>query len=199
MPSSPITLPTPKQINDRVWFIDNGGHFNHEETRKEAVRVMHLSIVATLGLFIYGLYRIGSPAVKEASVDSEPEASFYAREIAFVVFSLMIPPCGYYGAKNKNFTLLRLFCLATGCCGFLAALVAGLAGGIFCSSLGNETCNGFAVTAILIYVVASVAYLTASYYSSNILEFEEDDEEDYRRSRDIEANQGIKVPEFDSL
>mmetsp|Transcript_17486 Transcript_17486/g.21527 ORF Transcript_17486/g.21527 Transcript_17486/m.21527 type:complete len:198 (+) Transcript_17486:247-840(+) len=171
-----IAFPSPKQVRQNVWFIEHGGHFNHEETRNEAVRVMHLSIIGSIAIFFYGVYRLFSPAVKEASIDQDPETetTFYIREILFVAVSLTIPVCGYYGAKYKNFTLLRAFCVATGVCGFLACLVAGLAGGIYCSSREEATCTGLALSAIMIYAIASCLYFTASYYSSNILEFEEE-------------------------
>ena len=146
----------------------NGGHFEYEETRIEAHRIMRLSLLGAVLICLYTLYRILDPSVVEAaSIGDEPAATFYLREVAFLIISLSIPLCGYFGAKNENLRTLRIFCISSFTCALLSAISAGLAAGLFCSV--TATCSTAALSAICVYIVACVLYAMVSYFSSDIL------------------------------
>lgn len=146
----------------------SGGHFEYEETRIEAHRVMRLSLIGAVLICLYTLYRLVDPDVVEAaSIGDEPQATFYLREVAFLFVSLSIPLCGYFGAKNENLRTLRIFCISSFSCAFLSAISAGIAAGLFCSA--TTTCNTAALSAICVYLIACVLYAMVSYFSSDIL------------------------------
>lgn len=153
-------------LEQRTTF--SGGHFEYEETRIEAHRIMRLSLFGAVLLCLYTLYRLLDPDVVDAaSIGDEPEATFYLREVAFLLVSLSIPLCGYMGAKHENLRTLRIFCISSFTCAFLSAVSAGVAAGLFCSVA--TTCNTAALSAICVYLLACILYAMVSFYSSDIL------------------------------
>jgi len=98
-PSSPTSQPPPQIL----WGIPVDPNMIDNSFVGTARRVLYISIASAV-------FAILSSIISFAMHNNGPGG---------IVAALLIPACGYYGIKNKNKSLMKLFCCCNFCCVFL--------------------------------------------------------------------------------
>uniref|UniRef100_A0A7S3PKQ2 Uncharacterized protein n=1 Tax=Aplanochytrium stocchinoi TaxID=215587 RepID=A0A7S3PKQ2_9STRA len=141
-------------------FTYSGGSFDDESTRPLAIKVMRLALAVALVYVAGTIVDLSSTEYKDAYVELSLNQSetfgneqtwtiiYYVSPVVGLLCGLMLPFCGYYGAKNNDQSLLTTFCCISGCCavssfaGFIGAIVViGEYGGYTCAILEDEGLN----------------------------------------------------------